>query len=195
MFVFYGGNMRRLLIGIVLIFIISTCAWAQTEFPKAEVFTGYSFFRAEPEGYNLNGWNVSVTGNFTSWFGLEGDFSGHYGKPKEDGYVIQGVNLNSHSILAGPKITARTDYVSPFVHFLIGINRAGSNEYGKRYSDFSLATVIGGGFDISLNKNVAIRAFQLDYLMTRYDLNKNGIDDRQNNFRFSTGIVIKVGNN
>jgi len=183
--------MRKLLMGVALIFLIPLGAWAQQEFPKAEIFGGYSYFRVEPEGYNLNGWNASVTGNVTSWFGIEGDFSGHYGKPKEDGIVIPGVNLNSHTIMGGPKITARNGNFAPFAHFLIGLNRARSSYDGDVSSNIALSTVIGGGFDISINKNVAIRAFQMDYLMTRFDTNDDGIHERQHNFRFSTGIVFK----
>jgi hypothetical protein len=185
-----GGIMQRLLIGIALLLLISMSAWAQQEFPRAEVFGGYSYFRANPEGDNLNGWNASVTGNITSWFGIEGDFSGHYGKPKENGFVLQDVHINSHTIMGGPKITARCGNFAPFAHFLIGTNRAASNDNGDVYSHFTLATVIGAGLDISINKNVAFRAFQADYLMTRFDIN-NSNKERQDNFRFSAGIVFK----
>jgi hypothetical protein len=44
-----------------------------------------------------------------------------------------------------------------------------------------------------MRKNVAIRAFQADYLMTRFDTNGDGVNERQNNFRLSAGIVFKFG--
>jgi hypothetical protein len=183
--------MRKFLAGVAFIFLIPLGVRAQQEFPKAEIFGGYSYFRANPDGFNLNGWNASITGNITPWFGIEGDFSGHYGKPKADGFVIPGISLNSHTIMGGPKITARNGNFAPFAHFLIGLNRAGSNDNGDVASNIALSTVIGGGFDFSVHKNVAIRAFQLDYLMTQFDVNDDGRHERQNNFRFSAGIVFK----
>lgn len=187
--------MRRLLLAAILVLLIPLGALAQVEYPRAEVFGGYSYFKANPEGFNLNGWNASVTGNITSYFGIEGDFSGHYGKPKTNGFIIPGVDINAHSFMAGPKLSYRNDYVTPFAHFLIGLNRAGTNDSGIAVSDIALATVIGGGLDINVSEHIAIRPFQADYLMTRFEVyGPDGISDRQNNFRFSAGIVFKFGN-
>ena len=74
--------MRKGLIGIFWALFVPLVALAQDEFPRAEVFGGYSYFRANPDKLNLNGWDASVAGNITNWFGVEGDFSGHYGSPK-----------------------------------------------------------------------------------------------------------------
>lgn len=49
---------------------------------------------------------------------------------------------------------------------------------------------LGGGLDVNLARHVAYRVFQTDYLLT---LLPNGTNDRQNNFRFSTGIVFRFG--
>jgi opacity protein-like surface antigen len=185
--------MRKLFIGVVLVFLIPLGAWAQQPFPKAEVFGGYSYFRLNPQEYNLNGWNASVVVNFKSWFGVEGDFSGYYGNPKENEIVIPEISLNSHTLMGGPKVTIRNDHFAPFAHFLIGTNRLGANFNSDVISDIALATAIGGGLDINVNKSLAIRTFQADYLMTRFDTNDDGTNDRQNNFRFSAGVVFKFG--
>jgi hypothetical protein len=62
----------------------------------------------------------------------------------------------------------------------------------------ALATVVGGGIDINLNKSLAIRAVQADYVMTRFktgpEIFFSGLDQHQNNFRLSAGFVIKLGN-
>jgi hypothetical protein len=51
--------------------------------------------------------------------------------------------------------------------------------------------------DINVNKSLAIRAIQADYLMTRFQIGSqilfSGFDDRQNNFRLSAGLVLKLG--
>ena len=68
--------MKRVLSVICFVLFVCLSAMAQ-EYPKAEVFGGYSYFRADGGG-NLHGWNASVGGNLNSWFGLVADFSGHY---------------------------------------------------------------------------------------------------------------------
>lgn len=49
---------------------------------------------------------------------------------------------------------------------------------------------IGGGVDAAITRNFAVRVAQLDYLPTRFSL---GLEDRQNNLRFSTGVVFRFG--
>lgn len=171
---------------------------AQPEYPNVEIFGGYSFFRANPDGINLNGWEASVTGNITHYFGIEGNFGGHYGSPNIYGIDIPYADVTHHTFMVGPKLTYRSDRVAPFAHFLIGAARAGTGAFGASISDTALATVLGGGIDIHLNDSLAIRAFQADYLMTRFKTSPqiffSGFDERQNNFRLSAGLVIKLGN-
>jgi len=173
-------------------------AMAQQEYPRAVVFGGYSFFRANPDEMNLHGWNASVTGNITRWFGVEGDFSGHYGSPRVFGFSVPFVDISSHTYMAGPRLAYASGSITPFTHFLIGAARASTGAFGVSTSDTALATVIGGGIDINLNKSLAIRAVQADYLMTRFKTGPqiffSGFDQRQNNFRISAGLVIKLGN-
>jgi hypothetical protein len=162
--------------------LISINAMAQQEFPRAEIFGGYSYFRANPEKVNLNGWNANVSGNLTHYFGIEGDISGHYAS------LSRNVDVNSYTFMAGPKLAYRMERIVPFAHFLIGASRSASESFGVHFSDYALATIIGGGIDIKLDKRFAIRAAQADYLMTRFN------DERQNNFRFSVGLVLRFDN-
>ncbi len=189
--------MHKVLFGTFFLFVVPFVAMAQPEYPAAEVFGGYSYFRAEPDDLNLNGWNASVTGNVTDWFGVEGDFSGHYGRLlNEFNEPIPGVHINQHTFMVGPKLTYRAGSISPFAHFLIGGARAGTHdvEFGNT-SDWALATVIGGGVDINVSRSVAVRVAQADWLMTRFRIEPSFFNEheRQNNFRFSAGIVIKIG--
>jgi opacity protein-like surface antigen len=183
--------MHRILPGILFLFLLTvSTGFAQPEYPIVEVFGGYSYLRANPEGFNLNGWNASVAGNITRWFGIEGDFSGHYGHHHFGS--ISGVDIDHYTIMGGPRLAYRAGSITPFAHFLIGAARAGTKtiEFGST-SDWAIATVIGGGVDINLSKSVAVRAAQADYLMTRFDTGHH--DERQNNFRFSAGIILKLG--
>ncbi len=184
--------MRRIPVCFFWMLLIPLPAMAQQEFPRAEVFGGYTYLRANPEGFNLHGWNVSVTGNLTHWFGVEADFSGHYGRPVDQFGPIPGIDINQHSFMGGPKLSMRGGPVTSFAHFLIGGARAGTIDFGESFYTNALATVIGGGVDINLTRTIAVRAAQVDYLMTRFSACDCG--EHQNNFRFSAGLVIKLGN-
>ena len=190
--------MRRSLLVVAWTLLIPFSALAQADFPKAELFGGYSYFRANPDAINLNGWNASITANITNWFGVEGDFSGHYGSPQIYGFQVPYVDVNSYTYMAGPRLTFRSNAVAPFAHFLIGADRASTSAFGYSISDTALATAIGGGVDLNLSRSLAIRAIQMDYVMTRFQTGPqiffSGFDDRQNNFRLSAGLVLKLGN-
>lgn len=186
---------KILMVGVILFLLVPFSAMAQPEYPRVEVFGGYSYLRANPEKFNLNGWNFSGTGNVTDWFGIEGDVSGHYGHPLDSfGDSIPGEHINQYTFMGGPRLAYRAGSITPFAHFLIGAARAGTNidSVGSTH-DWALATVIGGGVDINLSKSVALRVAQADWLRTQFKVSSFEEDNHQNNFRFSAGIVIKLG--
>lgn len=187
-----GGYMMKVLLVSVLVFVLPLVAIAQENSPKAEVFGGYSYFRANnPLSFvnlNLNGWNASVSGNVSKWFGIVGDFSGHYGSPQVLGFSVPFLKVNTYSLLFGPGLYYRSDKITPFAHFLIGTTRASAGVFGLSYSKNALSAAVGGGIDLKLNNSFAVRVFQADYLMTRF------YDERQNNLRLSAGIVFLFGN-
>ena len=49
---------------------------------------------------------------------------------------------------------------------------------------------VGGGLDINLSENVAIRVAEFDYFLTRYT-NSITSTNNQNNFRYLFGIVFE----
>lgn len=177
-------RMRFPVLVVLFLGLFTVNAYAQT--PQAEVFGGYSYLRINPgsgiPGENVPaGWHASVAGNFNSWFGLAGDFSGHYKN-------IFGVNVNTHIFTVGPRFTARAnESVQPFAHFQVGGARIGAGVSGFGGSDTSFAAVMGGGVDVKLNDSVAWRLGQFDYVLTRFG------GDSQHNFRYSTGVVFRFG--
>lgn len=174
--------MRRTILLSAVILLLAASAAAQ-ETPRAELFGGYSYARLNPGGFagnemNLNGWHAGVQGNVTSWFGVVGDFSGHYG-------TRAGNNVNSHQALFGPRLTFRGP-VSPFVHALFGFARGNAGLFGSTSSETALGMAFGGGVDVNLvSEHVAWRVIQADYLLTRF------FDNNRNNARLSTGIVFR----
>jgi len=202
----------RVLIRMAIVMVVLGAGVSAQGVPKAELFGGYSYFRADSgstlSGINLNGWNASVTGNLNSWFGITADFSGHYGSP-------QGVKHSRHAFLFGPTLTYRGhDKISPFVHALFGGVRGhrGITNPGPTgsplpqlpaTSETSFGMALGGGVDYTASSHVAIRLIQADYLLTRFD-QPSGIvcitfpcpttvNGSQHNVRLSFGIVWRSG--
>lgn len=180
---------------ITFAFLVAQNGYADDDSPKIEVFGGYSYVRAE-QGVNLNGWNASVAGNITRYFGVVGDVSGHYA----NGSFLDG---NSYTFLGGPQFSFRTSRLTPFAHALFGVSRVSTGlglfgfNLGASQSDLAMA--FGGGLDLNLSDRFAIRAIQADYFPVRSGgtfLNNFRLpfsigSDFVNNFRFSAGIVIK----
>ena len=155
-----------LLVGLCAIFSLS--ARAQD---KVELFGGFSYMRFLSS--NLNGWEISGQYKFTDWLGGVADFDGHYGS-------FSGIDTSTYTFLFGPQISLPSR-VSPFGHVLLGGAHNSTGGFG--ISSFSMA--LGGGVDAELTDRIHWRLIQMDYLLTQFG------GGSQNNFRFSTGILIR----
>jgi opacity protein-like surface antigen len=173
--------MRKLVVIAVLVLGFSVMAVAQ-DVPRAEFFGGYSYLRCDTQGgpsCNLNGWNGSVSINANKFVGVVADFSGHYGS-------VDSASVHAHSFLFGPKITVRREKFTPFLQALFGGTHVNVGDgVGTSENDFAMA--FGGGLDINLSENVAVRPVQAEYLTI-----KSGSEFLKN-FRYSGGIVFKLG--
>lgn len=207
----------RIVLSVVAMLILFPVTVAAQQTPAADVFGGYSYLRVRPgegiDGFNLNGWNASVAFHGNSWIAFVGDFSGHYGSPllAVDGTNgtadIQGsvfiepqigsngdikVKTRVHNYLFGPRFTARPgERAEVFLHALFGGSRASFSVNGFSESENAFALAIGGGVDVRASDHVAFRLFQADYLLTRFGL--DGDKMNQHNFRISTGVVFRIG--
>ena len=158
--------MRTLLsLCLWLLFLLSVPAAAQhEEFPKVELFGGYSYLYSE--GHSLNGWKVVVVGNVNRWFGIAADFDGYYrsestplGKEKE----------SEHSFTFGPHFTLRKKKLVPFAYTLFGVARESVSLGGTSESASGFATELGGGLDYEVSERLAIRLLDASASITRID--------------------------
>ncbi|MBL8169127.1 MAG: porin family protein [Acidobacteria bacterium] len=186
--------MRKLLfIAALMMFALPLLAQAQDK-PRAEIFGGYSYLRADDDvdGLDLHGWNASGAINFNKWLGVVSDFSGHYGDVTISP-TLGKADLSTYLFLAGPRFTYRgNERVTPFGHILFGAARSHVDFFDVvgnrvRVRDTAFAMAVGGGLDVKVVDALAIRLFQADYVLTRFN------DDNQNNFRLSTGLVLRLG--
>ena len=203
---------QRLFLAIGVCMAFGVAARAQ-EFPKAELFGGYSYGNFSPTlsvagRTNVNGWNASLGVNLNRWFGLVSDFSGHYGSSNAGIGVLPILCTPTaciittsetdkyHSFLFGPQFTFRTKKVNPFIHALFGgsrLNQSGTTTFllpppPPLTLNFSTSTMFfafagGGGIDYKLTERLAWRV-QADYLAI-------GTPSRTlDNLRVSAGLVF-----
>ncbi len=183
--------MRRVLMILALLTALPLVASAQ-DTPNVEIFGGYSYLRQNDNliGEDLHGWNASFASNFTKWLGLAAEFSGHYG----DATLTPGLKADvaTHLFAVGPRFSYRgSESVTPFAHVLFGAARSDVTYFvptGRtRFNESAFALIVGGGLDLKVHDNVAIRLIQADYVLTRFN------SDSQHNFRASTGLVLRLG--
>ena len=94
------------------------------------------------------------------------------------------VTIHDYSFLFGPTLTYRTEHVAPFFHALFGGNHINASILGFPGSDTAFAMAFGGGLDLPVGEHFGVRLAQVDWLRTQH------FSSRQNNIRFSTGIVF-----
>ena len=205
--------MRFIGISMAYVLVSGSAAVAQ-DAPKADLFLGYSFLRANSArdipAFTNNGGLGTLAWNFNPHIALEAEFGGYH-------------NGNIHNIefdttemtyLFGPRISlSRAKRVIPYIHVLVGgiylttslpvtvvptpvttTTTTGTTvRIASHQNNFAMAA--GGGLDIKLSQSVMLRPIQFDYVLTRLqDLGASGSQNRdQNNLRYAAGIAFTFG--
>ncbi len=177
-------GMKTMMLVISLIFMSCAVGMAQG-IPQVELYGGYSW-----AGGNFHGWNASATFNINERFGVVADFSGHSGSSRV-GNVFE-ERQRAYSFLFGPRVSFRKrKRVQPFVYALFGGSRLKITEtflgQTATASDTGFTMALGGGLDIRVNRRLAVRAFQLDYLRPTF------FNEADNRGRLSFGLVLRLG--
>jgi hypothetical protein len=186
---------------VILVCALASAAYAQDS-PKTEIFVGYSYADAEVSNIN-KGWNGAVAADFTKWFGVVGDVSGHYYSQNPvgiEGETVTNVesNIHVHTFALGPQFTMHIGRVAPFVHFLAGIAHTsqsvsahgGNVNFSVPNSSNGFAGIAGGGLDIEATRSLAIRAIQVDYNYIKFE--SFGVKGLHSNaIRLAAGLVIR----
>jgi len=168
-----------------------------------------------PAGTNVKewypGWEFAGQYNFTKLLGVKADISGNYGQPVSFPGVTGFPSGRAYTFLFGPVVSFRGDRITPFVHAGFGGSHISSDASTVKaaavpaISDTAFAFALGGGVDWKLTHHFSWRLGQFDYVYTKHDgcaifAAAEGVaipagceskfPDHQNNFHFSTGIVI-----
>lgn len=199
-----------------LFFCCSLKIYAQ-DTPKVEIFGGYSYVKRDAtnlDRINTHGWNAAVTINLNNWLGVVADASGHYGSLP----VFKELH-HTHTFLFGPQVTYRkSEKITPFGHALFGVSnnpprvlyasiipaQAGitTQEFGSGTAqgipilagnENAFTMALGGGVDLKINKLIAVRLLQADYLITTHDSPLPAFGSIRHDPRLSTGVVFRFG--
>jgi opacity protein-like surface antigen len=183
--------MRKLRVICLLCVVAGRLAVAQ-DYPKAEVFGGYSFLSVGDKNLkdrqSLNGWEASASVNLTKLFALEGDVSGHYKSQTVAG--ISGT-ITDYTYAGGP----RFNFKPVFVHALVGGDRVGASAFGFTASHTGLSVAAGGGVEYPVSPHWSLRV-SADYVFDRHNVSIPGIIDTTetlNNVRVSAGVAYSFG--
>ncbi len=172
---------KAALILIVLLILCGSSAAVAQDMPRVQIFGGYSYTRFDSPSFgfanpsNLNGYTFSPAYNLLYGFGVVAELSGQYGS-----------KLNLRDLAVGPQILYPRGKSTFFGRFLVGDART-LVRVANTEGDTARAVVLGGGMDRDISSRFAIRVFQVDYIHTTL------FKDRQNNLRFSTGLVYRWG--
>ena len=183
-------------------------------YPRLELFAGGSY--AEAGFFNaghwagLPGWDVSLGANVTHWLGFVVEGGQYFGTSKIPTAVPApfptcppfcpttaptfDATTREYNFLFGVQFARRKwDRWTPIGELLYGHQgtRGEASALGQTFSEIGTgrALVAGAGIDRTISQRFALR-FKADYLETATNFQLLG-KKKQDNFRFSVGIVIR----
>ena len=173
----------RIFAVVLLSALTCSVALAQENYPKFDLFGGYSWLRPGKLGATqldniAKGFGVAGTFNFNRYAGLTFDGAGHWGD-----------QANLGTLMVGPRIMFRnSSRMEPFLEGMVGLHRLAvpglgtTNGFGAR---------AGGGLDVVLTDAVAWRPIQVDYVYGRHDISALGGTNSLNGVEIRTGLVFR----
>lgn len=166
---------------------------------------------------DFNGGGGGATWFFTHYFGAKAEFMG-YGSSTwtttfqapvvvtpHNATIPAGTfstSANMLTYLFGPVVRVPFHHATVFGEILFGGSH--TNGYANLERDIDLgggtlpitgdqhpfSMAVGGGLDITVSKNVALRVGEFDYFLTRYT-NPITSTNNQNNFRYLAGVIFQ----
>jgi hypothetical protein len=191
---------KFVLFAVVALFSAGLCSLSlSAQDSKVDIFGGYQYLHSgnitvngvsEPgssQGYN--GWDVAPAYSFNKFFGVQGDFSGGYA-------TISGVSTHVYTYGGGPLVSLRLPVITPYAHVLFGGTRLTGESGGVSLSTNGYTVMFGGGVDAKLNRLLAIRVAQVDWLYLHFSgFSGSGFStpsfSGSSNVRISTGAVVR----
>ena len=187
------GN--ALLVGVCM--MAELAAWGQTQdtarpvsLDVAVVYNSLMTNVVVGDSFWMQGGSVQVHGQFWRGWGVVADVSGLH-TANANG---PGVGLDLVTVAFGPRYT----WVAPHRRYAVfgqvlagetnGLNSVFPSSAGAKDTANGLALYIGGGVNVALQRHLALRAFEADWLRTQLP---NATTNVQNNLRLGAGLVFR----
>jgi Outer membrane protein beta-barrel domain len=188
----FGG---RVVFACLLMCVFASAGFAQQAAviaPQFEVAGAFSYVHGNAAdsggGFNLAGGSASFAYNYQGRFAIVADV-GAYRFTGLGG----GLTSTMYTYMAGPRLPLRRNHrTKPFVQALAGGGRLNASSSGIDAGENSFAMALGGGIDLTIKHQLAVRLIEADYLLTRF-AHPDGTSATQNNMRISAGIVFRFG--
>jgi len=189
------GN--ALLVGVCM--MAGLAAWGQAQDPTrptavsidvAVVYNSLMTNVVVGDSFWMQGGSVQVHGQFWRGWGVVADVSGLH-TANANG---PGVGLDLVTVAFGPRYT----WVAPHRRYAVfgqvlagetnGLNSVFPSSAGAKDTANGLALYIGGGVNVALQRHLALRAFEADWLRTQLP---NATTNVQNNLRLGAGLIFR----
>lgn len=169
---------------------------APSHYAPLEVSFAYSYARANAGPgvcgcFNMNGGSGEVAFHAFRGLSVAVDLTGE----RANG-IGPAVGLSLVAVTVGPRFSHpfAGGKFTPFAQGLVGAAHGFDSFFPSANgaasgAASSLAILAGGGLDLRINRHLAIRAVQADYLRTQLP---NGQGNEQNLLRLSAGVVLRI---
>ncbi|MDP8990446.1 MAG: outer membrane beta-barrel protein [Acidobacteriota bacterium] len=163
--------------------------------PVAEVGINYSYITTMPGGgassFGSQGGSGAFVYNINRVIGVVADLGGYYNAAAANS------SPTTFSYLFGPRLSLRkSSKFTPYVQALFGGDRVSTSlvnaNTGSSIVQNGFAAAFGGGLDVRLTDHLAVKPFQIEYLMTQAP-NDWSLNNPRNNIRYSAGVVFRLG--
>ncbi len=189
--------MKRNLMLLALGLVGSVAAVAQesASTPLAEVGINYSYITTMPgsgaSSFGSQGGSGTFVYNINKVLGVVADLGGYYNGGSAN------FTPTTFSYLFGPRLSLRKSArFTPYVQALVGGARVSTSlvdvNTGNSIAQNGLAAAFGGGLDVRITDHLAVKPFQVEYLMTQTP-NIWSTNNTLNNIRYSAGVVFRFG--
>lgn len=187
--------MRKLLTFVSLLFLLTIIS-APKAFSQIELYGGFSHLKLDNPPSNIggssNGWAGGAYLHLLGPWGVEADYSNHYGVSPAPAFTTNGnpYYVPGFTELYGPRFTLALPRIHPFVHALFG------TVHGKAVVPFNTTPAVtenavgmafGGGLNVRGTRHIWLRLIQVDYLRAQFTNNT------QNDTRISAGLIFRFG--
>jgi len=187
--------------GILLAILCLGAVLARAETPQLAL--GYVYQGSQPvpgtSWFGLNGGRGDVVWNFGRYFAVVGEAGGTHAKS----YGTANSPLTMFTGMAGPRLyliprgrKGKPWKLAAFVQVLGGAAYASEGQFPQgplgttvKNTALSMAASAGGGIEMRVHRNVAVRLIQVDYLYTQMP---NLFDNYQSSFRVGAGVVFNL---